>query len=923
MDFRLLGTFEIHEAGRPVDPGPRLRQLTLAVLLLSANRPVTLERLVDLLWDGEPPLTARNSVHGHISRLRRLLSGAAGTDLRRHGEAYVLEVDPARVDALRFRSLVERARGLADEPAAALLREALGLWRGEVLAGLAGDRVRRQLCASWSEARMAAYERCFEAELRLGRHEALLAELTTVASAHPTRERFTEQLLIALYRAGRPADAVAAYRRAKTVLAREFGLEPGDALQGLAMAVLRSDPGLALPARPSGQHFALPVTPRQLPADTAHFTGREEALRRLDALTGGGSGRVAVVSGTAGVGKTALAVHWAHRVKERFPDGQLYADLRGRPGAAPLDAAQVLARFLRALGVPAEQLPAGVDELSALHRSVLADSRVLIVVDNAESAEQVRPLLPGGPGCAVVVTSRRSLPELVALDDAVPVELDLLRPAAAVELLSRAAGPGRVPTEPAAAAELARLCAFLPVALRIAAGRLAARPELTVAGLAAELGGGSPLSGLAPLGGPHAALRGAFDASYAALEPAARAAFRRLGLLPGPDLALPAAAALWGVDGKDAKEALETLLATHLLQEPAPGRYRLHGLLRDYARERAEAEEDPWQRQEALGRLLDWYLRHADAAVRELFPGFLRLPSPPPDAAAPPAAFADGAAARAWLEAEAPSVVAAIQYTAVHGPLAAAWQLADVLRGFFWLHGRYADWITAARAGLHAARTAGDERAQAVMHHALGHACRQLAQYPQAIEHLSRALRTHRRFSWREGEAITLGNLGMVYALQGRAELAIEHHLRARALHRATGARASEAIALNNLGDAYRALGDTAAALHHHLASLHLSREAGCRQSEIQAAIGLAATHLSDGRVGEALDRVQDAVAAARAAGFLPLEGHALTVLGQAHRSRGEPREARLYWQQALEIFTGLDSPEAHELRSYLGLPGG
>ncbi|WP_053723828.1 AfsR/SARP family transcriptional regulator [Streptomyces sp. WM6378] len=925
MEFRLLGTFEVRDEERVLDVGPRLRQLTLAVLLLEANRPVRVERLMSLLWDGEPPSTARNSLHGHISRLRRLLADTPGVSLRTHGAAYALHVDPADVDALRFRALAERARDIPDEPGAALLRQALGLWRGDMLTGLADDRVRRQLCMAWAESRMTAYERCLDAELRLGRHDGLLGELTELACDHPTRERFTAQLLIALYRSGRPGDAIAAYRRAKTVLAQEFGLEPGTELQGLAMAVLRADPGLAAPAcsfETASTAFGPPsVIPRQLTSDTVHFTGREESLARLDAVLGGGTGRCAVVCGTAGVGKTALVVHWAHGVASRFPDGQLYADLRGWSTDAPLTASEVLVRFLRALGVPSAQIPMLGDEQAALYRSLLADRRVLIVLDNARSAEQIRPLLPGSPHCAVAVTSRADLHELVAFDDAVPIGLQLLHPDAALTLLSRIVGSARVEAQPAEAADLARLCAWLPLALRTAAGRLATRPSHTIGHLVAELVGDTPLSGLAPPGEPPSTLRAAFDLSYGGLDPALRAAFRKLGLAPGPDFTPNAAAALWGVPEEAGESVLAALHSAHLVHRPTPGRYGLHDLLHDYARERADAEESPERRQEALGRLLDWYLRHADAAVRELFPGFLRLPSTAAGDTARPVVFPEEADARAWLEAEAPSIVASIQHTSVHGPLEAAWQLADALRGFFWLHGRYTDWLTAARAGLHAARTAGDERAQAVMHHGLGHACRQLAQYPEALEHLTKALHIHRRFDWREGEAITLGNLGMVHAEQGRLTLAIDHHLRAKALHRETGARASEAIALNNLGDAYRALGDTDAALRHHRASLDISRGAGFRQSEVQAAIGLAATHLHEGQVAEALDRVHDAVTAARSAGFLPLEGRALTVLGQAHRSRGAPREARLYWQQALDIFTGLNSPEAHQLRSYLGLP--
>ncbi|UNO42964.1 AfsR/SARP family transcriptional regulator [Streptomyces sp. MST-110588] len=927
FDFRLLGTLEAATAGGAAALGPRLRRLTLGILLLEANRPVTVDRLISLLWDDEPPPTARNSVHGHISRLRRELAVVPDVSLRTRGDAYVLQIAPERIDVHRFQSLLERAEKVPDEQAAALLHQALGLWRGDILADIATDRARRQLCAVWTEARTTAQERRIDAELRLGRHGRLVGELTRLVSDHPTRERFTAQLMIALYRGGRQGEAVEAYRRTRSVLAEEFGLEPSGELQGLAMAVLRADAGLDLPARPAPEPPRPPVVPRQLPAGTVHFTDREEHLRRLDALLEEGGPTVAVVSGTAGVGKTALALHWAHGVTGRFPDGQLFAQLRGWSPLAPLPAAEVLAQFLRALGVPAADVPSDEAELAALYRSLLADRRVLVVLDNAESAEQVRPLLPGGPSCAVVVTSRRSLHDLVAFHDAIPVEVDLLSTRAAVALLARAAGNGRTEAEPVAAGELARLCACLPLALRIAAGRLTAHPARSVAHLVAELDGGAPLSGLSPLGEPAASLRAAFRFSYTDLPAPARAAFRALGLVPVPDLPVPGAAALWGTSLPAAAATMDTLVTAHLVQQPRPGRFALHSLLREYARERVDAEEGRHEREAALGRLHTWYFRHASAAVRTLFPGFLRLPAPQETARTaetgqvPEPLFAGEADARAWLEAEAPSMVAAIQHAGVHGPLAASWQLADALRGFFWLHGRYADWLAAARAGLRAAQRAGDERAEAVMHHGLGHACHQLARCPEAITYLTKALHAHRRLSWREGEAITLGNLGMAYARLGHLDLAVDHHVRAIAIHRETGARASEAIALNNLGDACRARGDLDDALRHHQESLVLSRAALCRQSEVQAAIGLAATHLRQGRLSDAFARVRDAVDAAREAGYVPLEGQALAVLGEAYQARGAREEARLHWQRAHGILSSLNSPEAHELRTRLGLP--
>ncbi|WP_052230352.1 BTAD domain-containing putative transcriptional regulator [Streptomyces sp. CT34] len=909
MKFCLLGTMEVRDAHRVLDAGPRLRRLTLALLLLEANRPVGLDRIVSLLWDAGPPPTARNSVHGHISRLRRLLGGLEGVHLRTHGDAYELCVDPAEVDAHRFTALTRQAADASaaqDARTVTALREALGLWRGEMLAGIATDEVRAQYGAPWAEARLTAYEQCIDAELRLGRHNRLVPELTALVSDHPTRERFTAQLMIALHRSGRQAEAITVYRQTRQILAREFGLEPGDALRNLATAVLRADPGLARPAVRDDRAELLPtavrplVTPRQLPATAPHFTGREGALARLDSLLGGPETGVAAVSGPAGVGKTALALHWAHRVADEFPDGQLYADLRGCRAREALSPSTALARFLRALGAAPEWVPASLDEQAALYRSLVAGQRVLIILDNAHDTDQIRPLLPGSPGCAVVVTSRPHLAELVSLHGALPVKLRRFGEQTSLAMLARVAGAERITAEPDQAAALARRCAHLPSALRLAGGQLAACPDLTVGQLAARLDGARPSSGGESDRSAHP-LRTAVDNSCAMLQPAARNALLRLRLLPAQDTTAQGAAALWDVTESEALPVLEQLRSWHLVECTSPGRFGVPRPLRAHLHRQAARQPDPAGDHAARGRLLEWYAGHADAAADLLYPGFLRMPSAAGCGAGARVRFDSPDAARAWLEAEADALLAAIVDTARRTPRCCAWRLTDALRGFFWLHGRHTDWHLAARTGLYAAQREGDARAEAVMRHGLGHALRQLGRHAEALEQLKEALRIHRRLSWVAGEAVTLGNLGMLLAEQGRVDEAVACHQRARTLHRRTGAQASESIALNNLGDARRLQGDTRAARHHHQAALRLAHESRCHQSLIQATIGLAAAHLRDGRIADALDGLHDAVTAAHTAGFLPLEARALTVLACAHHAQGTQPQARLYGRQALD----------------------
>jgi tetratricopeptide (TPR) repeat protein/transcriptional regulator with XRE-family HTH domain len=638
---------------------------------------------------------------------------------------------------------------------------------------------------------------------------------------------------------------------------------------------------------------ALPV-PAQLPADVADFTGRAAHLEQLDALLPAAEGTtIAVIGGTAGVGKTTLAIHWGHRVRDQFPDGQLYVDLRGYSPGSPLTPIEALAGFLHALGTPGGSIPVAVDHAAALYRSVLAGKRALVVLDNALGVDQVRPLLPGAGSGVVVVTSRDSLPGLVAAPGARWLDLDVLPARDAYTLLSRTLGAERVAAEPAAAGQLTELCGYLPLALRVAGANLAVRPRQRIAEQVAQLRERDRLAELAVPGDPRTTVSAALGLSYARLPDPARRLFRLLGLVRGPDVTAGAAGALVQQTPQVAAELLATLARAHLLEESAAGRYTSHDLLRHYAAGRAAQEESAAARAAARRRLLDWYVSGAEAAASTLYSKLLRLPDAPPAAAESPFSFGKPSQAQAWLEAEHANLIGAIADAAEHGPRPVTWRLAHALRGF-WCQGPYlVDGLAAATAAAAAARADGDLPGQAAAQLSLGFVHDRLGRHREALAHFDSAAALARRAGWADWQLAALSNAAVAHWRLGRLQQAAADFTETLGLSRKLARPRGQAVVLNNLGAVRHDLGQLADATADLTESLSLYRRHGMLGSEeISPLHNLGCVARDLGRLDEARDHLGQALDRCREHHHRADEAHTLDSLATVHREAGELAEA-------------------------------
>jgi DNA-binding SARP family transcriptional activator/tetratricopeptide (TPR) repeat protein/CheY-like chemotaxis protein len=926
-----------------VAAGHARQRCVLAVLLIDVGRPVAVDVLVDRVWGDDPPAKVRGSVHSHIARVRRTLEQACGAGevpdrvVFRSG-GYLLDIDPDRVDLHRFRRLVENARrpDTAVGQRLEMLRAALGLWRGEALAGLAGPWAAR-MREGWGRERTDAMVAWAEAEIRVGNAGVAVGPLTELAAEQPFAESVVAALMRALHAAGRATEALDVFTVVRRRLVEELGTEPGPALKAAQRTVLRGDADLpeapvATSSTGAGERGVTvrpgsAVVPAQLPADVYGFAGRAEPLARLDALLAGGAAHgvpaavvISAVSGTAGVGKTALAVHWAHRVADRFPDGQLYVNLRGfDPGGQVMDPADAVRGFLDALGVGVERIPAGLDAQAALYRSLVAGKRILVVADNARDAEQVRPLLPGTSTALVVVTSRNQLTALLASGGAQPLALDVLSPVEARQMLARRLGTARVDAEPEAVDQIIAACARLPLALAIVAAR-AQQTGFPLAGMAAELDKADLRLDALDAGDTVTDVRAVFSWSYAALSPAARRLFRLLGLRAGPDISAAAVASLAGLPRPEARRLLADLVRANLLAEQVRGRYTSHDLLRAYAIDRFRAHDSDGERRAALTRLFDHYVHTAHTADRLLDPNRDAIPVPlvPVVTGTVPEPLGDHEEAMAWLAVEHPVLLAALEAAADAGFDTHSWQLAWDLDTFLYRQGHLHDVACSWQTALAAADRLGDPVAQATAHRRLGSAYIRLGRDPDAEGHLRQALDIFVRIANPVAQALTYLSLSYQLGRQRRPEEALDYSRRALKLFRAAGHHRGQAHALNNVGLCHAHLGDHAQAIDHCEQALALHQEVGDREGHADAWDSLGLAHHHAGNQAKAADCYQAALRMYRELGNRVEEAITLANLGDAHRAAGDRTAARTAWTEALNIFADFDHPDADGVRAKL-----
>jgi DNA-binding SARP family transcriptional activator/Flp pilus assembly protein TadD len=929
VQVRLLGPVDVAQDGgsRPVN-GLR-RKAVLAALALHDGQVVSTDRLVDVVWGESAPPTVVNSLQTHISYLRGVLGSREAILARPPG--YLLNLGGDGTDARAAERLLRQGRQAADPAQGARdLRGALALWRGRPLVDVTGsawlEEQSQRLDLLADQIRRAL----FDARLAAGEHAELVPGLERMAAEDPLDEQVHGQLMLALYRCGRQADALAVFHRLRAALAEQLGIDPSPTLRDLETGILRQDDALALPARSLAARL-MPV-PAQLPPAVPGFAGRGAELARLDAmLTQAERERpgepaavvISAVSGTAGVGKTALAVHWAHRVAPRFPDGQLYVNLRGfDPGGQPAEPAEAVRGFLDALGVPQASIPDEVQAQAALYRSLVAGKRVLVVLDNARDAEQVRSLLPGSPGCLVIVTSRSDLAGLVAAEGAHPVSLDLLTTAEASDLLARRLGEARVSGEPDAAGEIIERCTRLPLALAIAAARAAARPGFPLAAIAAELRGATAT--LDPFGGHDLVtnVRAVFSWSCRLLSGDAAKLFALLGLHPGPDVSVPAAASLAAIPRRRAEALLAELAGAHLLSEHSPGRYTVHDLLRAYAVEQVHTLVSDAARAEASHRMLDHYLHTAHTAAALLHPHRDLIAIAPAQPEVITQRLTDTKAALTWFTAERRTLLAANTLALRLGFDAHTWQLAWAIGDFLARSCHWPDHHTVHRNALRAAELVACKDALGYAHRALGLANARLGHLDDALCHYEHALHLFGEIGDHAGQGTTHINLANLFDARGNYTNALRHSQHAHDHYQAAGQRVGQARALNGIGWFHAKLGD-------HRQALPWCQQALATLLELNDTVGAAYTmdsvayihrHLGDRH--QAIACYQQARALYREVGESEGEAEALTLLGDIHDDNGDIDAARDAWRQALDILSQLGHPGAEQVRAKLTPPG-
>jgi DNA-binding SARP family transcriptional activator len=1005
MRFRILGPLEVlSPSGWTAIGAPRWRSL-LACLLVRPGQLVPTETLIDELWGDNPPSTAKNLVSIYVHQLKKVIGDTEGQLLLHRAPGYMLRVAPGDLDLQVFESLAAKgsaALAAADpERAAGLLGEALGLWRGTLLADVAPSPLVANRADQAAELWLTTTELRVEADVECGSAVAVIPQLRGLVAEHPLRERLWALLMRALEEAGRRSEALEAYGQARQVIADELGTDPGGELQRLYAELLAADvstpPSRARPRpgrpaaraaagapdvsadallvrypeatqkhaddddrddadgeRPDGDSpgtiaigtIAEPAPtpaasagagatavgtassiprPAQLPTDIGDFTGRETHVAHLCALLLAGNPEstpgavpIAVVSGAGGLGKTTLAVHAAHQVRAKFPDGQLYVDLLGAT-AQPAEPGEVLARFLRDLGINGDKVPARDDERAALFRTTLVGRRVLILLDNARDAAQVRPLLPGSSSCAVLVTGRNRTSDLASTRF---VDLNVLEDTEALALFALIVGDDRAAAEPDATAEVLVACAGLPLAIRICAARLAARRQWRISTLAGRLR--SEHRRLDELSIGDLAVRASFQVSYDSLRRMASGVdparvFRLLGLWQGRQISLAAAAALVGAAEDDVADALETLVDANLLESPAPDWYRFHDLLRVYATERAQAEESQDARAEAVHRLLWWYLDTSETAANVVSPQRYLVPREAMAPGYPPLTFTAVEEALAWYDDERANIVSATRLAFAAGLDDVAWRLPPTLFPMFSRRSNWTDCVTAHRIGLEGAQRAGNRAGEAWVLNQMGFALARLRDR-EAFDRLEQALAIRREVGDTRGEAQTAITLGEGHLkMHGPGEEALQYMRRAVDLLEPMGSISLRSVALNNLGEVYFGLGDLDAAEECYIQARDICRQMAGGYVEGHALHNLGRVYHFQHRFDDAVASFTDALGKHRAAGLLWGEAMTLKHLGEVRAQTGDLRDARASLVDALRIFEQIgDQAEEAETAALL-----
>ncbi len=878
--FKVLGPLEVTVSGKVVAiPAPKHRSL-LAGLLVSADHSAGFDQLARWIWDEELPANPRAALHTYVRRVRQQLGDPALLTTTPFG--YRLDISPDQVDLFRFRRLVSAAATADQGDQVGLLRAALGEWSGDPLADVPSERLREEFLFALLEEKQDLLERLYAAELAGGGGAALIPELRAATAANPLREKLWELLMLALYRAGRQAEALDAYQTVRDLLIDGLGVEPGPGLRQLHGRVLAADPGLVDAETP------VVAVPAQLPPEPPSLVGRTRLIEQIRCHLGpSGALRVVVLTGTAGIGKTALALHVGHRVRENYPDGQLYVNLGGYDKDEPLTPERAMHHLLTGLGVPAGQIPFDLRDQVGMYRSSLADKRVLVVLDNASEKYEIDHFLPGASGCALLVTSRDRFHRLIVSNGAQIIPLDTLDADESAGLVTEMLSVRAAEVDRRIVAEVAELCGHLPLALRIAAANLLIREASDHAAYVDELRQGNRLAALSLGDGGDTGVTAAFSLSYRALSPVDQRVFRYIGLLPGRDFSASALAVLTGVDQRSISAALNRLTSASLVQRSAGDRYEVHDLLRQYAAELFAADGADHERQ-AIERLGTWYMHVADRAAGLLHAEFLRMPLPPAGTVQV-TGFQDAQAAFGWLNAERQNLIATALRSVHSGPGMVAWHLADILRGYFWTGKYRAEWREITEAALQAAEEAGDKLATAAMHRSLGNLYNLSGAYQISLEHQGHCLRLHRELGMAEEELATLINIGHTNLNLARPDEVRRYSREALIIADRVGSDRGKATALVLLGSASRLDGAMTDAMDYFERSLALATSLGLRHVEASSIRGLGLVYQEIGDARTARQYFERALRESEWLGSSYDQSNALYGLALTHSELGDP----------------------------------